>query len=43
MAKAWGMHDDTKRDVAADSQAQRKDDPFSYHRNDQSRVMESDK
>ena len=43
MAKAWGMDDDTKPDVAADSKAQRKDDPFSYHRNDEPYVMGGDR
>jgi hypothetical protein len=28
------MHDDAERDMAADSQAERENDPFSHHHND---------
>jgi hypothetical protein len=32
--KAWGIYNSAEHDVAADSQAQRKNDLFSHHRND---------
>jgi hypothetical protein len=41
--KTWGMHDDAERDVAADSQAECKNDPFSHHRRDWACVIESDR
>ena len=41
--KTWGMQDDAKRDVTADSQAQRTNDTFSHRRNDEPCVMESDR
>jgi len=37
------MHDDAERDVAADSQAKRENDPFSHHRNDRPCVMGGDR
>lgn len=37
------MHDDAERDVAADPQAERKNDPFSYHRNVRPCVMGGDR
>ena len=33
------MQDDAERDVATDSQAQRENDPFSHHLNEQPCVM----
>ena len=32
------MQDDTERDVTADPQAKRKNDPFLHHRNDRPRI-----
>jgi len=37
------MQDDAERDVAADSQAERENDPFLHHRNDRPRVMGNDR
>jgi len=37
------MQDDAKRNVAADSQAKRENDPFSHHLNDRPCVMGGDK
>jgi hypothetical protein len=37
------MHDDAERDMAADSQAERENDPFSHHHNDRPCVMGSDR
>jgi hypothetical protein len=36
------MQDDAEGDVAADSQAERENDPFLHHRNDQPCVMGGD-